>query len=240
MRVTGGKGGWYTAEHGERFQLSKEALASGEYEIVESFAGAAETLVAVLDPDERIAALEAELADKDAEIEALRPTKNVAHYQLDTREDVIAFYGQSKIMEVVDSQIALENKKRARDGYDRIRYTDEEKQARFEEAVESLLLDRQVSAPPKEGWLSRSLKMVKPNGSLVQIPYEGQVNNVAGSLADGYVRYEKKGYKRTNPMMCPSVDCYDSAAEQGGKWLFSGYCSEDHFKRTERGNAVPE
>jgi uncharacterized small protein (DUF1192 family) len=207
---------------------------------VADVAAGEETQVAVVDVDERIAELESELASMAAEMEAMRPTKNVAAFSFKTADDVVALYGEDKIMAIVDSEIALENKKRVRDGYDRIRYSKEEKREKFDETVEALLLDRQLATPPREGWLARSLKMVKPDGSIIQIPYEGQVNNVAGSLADGYVRYEKKGFKRTDPMMCPTVDCYEDALARDGKWVFSGYCSEDHFKRTERGNAVPE
>lgn len=186
--------------------------------------------------DERIAVLEAELDAANEKIAELSPSASVAQFNFNSPEDVVAHFGTKALDEKVRHEIAIENKKRTRDGFDRIVYDDElfaEKRAEF---IAGLLADRANSQPPHEGWLDRTLKMIKPNGVLVQIPYEGQINNVAGSLADGYVRYERKNYKRTVPLLCPSKDCWNDSLEDGkGGFTFSGYCSEDHFNRTEKG-----
>lgn len=204
-----------------------------------------ETQVAVLDPDERIAALEAQVEDQQTQIEALKPTRDVSDRVFTDPDDVVAFHGEERIEGMVADRIARQNRQRVREGLDRLPTSGKAgKELRTEireTLIKELLEDRQKVRPPDEGWLDRTLKMVKPDGALVQIPYEVQINNVAGSLADGYVRYERKGFKRTEPMMCPSKDCNEFAAQGAdGKWAFHGYCTEDHFKRTERGAAIPE
>lgn len=198
-----------------------------------------------VDPDDDqnavVEALRAELAEakqslaaKEEEARRLDPTADVSGYLYTTREQVIEFLGADKIAAVVEDRIATENKARTRQGYDRLTYTPGEKAKMRDELIDELLADRDAATPPVEGHLSRSIKMVAPDGSLRQIPYEGQINNVAGSLADGYVRYEKKGYKRTRPNLCPTTDCYRPAVVENGSFSFFGYCSRDHYLRTER------
>lgn len=191
--------------------------------------------------DAIVEALRAELAEakqalveKEEEARRLDPTADVSGYLYKTREQVIEFFGVDKLTAVVEDRIATDNKARTRQGYDRLTFTSEEKQRLREDLIDELLADRDQAAPPVEGHLSRSIKMVAPDGSLRQIPYEGQINNVAGSLADGYVRYEKKGYKRTRPNMCPTTDCYREAVVENGQFSHFGYCSRDHYLRTER------
>lgn len=199
---------------------------------------------ATVDVDDRIADLEAQLADANEMIDALRPERNVVEFLFNTPADVIAFFGEDGVNDRVRHEIAIENKKRTQDGFDRIVYDDALFAEKRAEYINGLLQDRANSQPPRDGWLDRTLKMYKPADpkkrpgppQLVQIPYEGQINNVAGSLADGYVRYEKKGYKRTDPMLCPSKDCWqESARDDAGEWVYHGYCSQDHFERTEKG-----
>lgn len=201
--------------------------------------------------DQSIAELEAELAAeretskaalaaKDAEIEAMKPTKNVAKFMFDTPEDVEEFFGGDTLDEMVDHEIAAENRELSRRGYPHKTVNAATRAERREKLVAGLIEDRHKVRPPVDGWLACSLKMVHPNGSLRQIAYEGQVNNVAGSLADGYVRYERKGFKRTEPMLCPTMDCWEQAATNNlGKWEFDGFCTKDHLDRTMRGVPVP-
>lgn len=194
-----------------------------------------EAPVDTIDVDARIQELEALVAERDAQIADLKPERPIASFLFRTREDVIAHFGERVIDEKVADLIASENRERARKGYDRIKYGKKETEAKRNEFIDGLLADRDASQPPLEGWLDRTLKMLKPDNTLVQIPYEGQINNVAGSLADGYVRYERKGYKRTEPMLCPTKDCWKESAMQGNVFTISGYCSQDHFDRTEKG-----
>lgn len=187
-----------------------------------------------------IAALKKELAAKEKEIEQLRPTTTVAHRLFKTTKEVQEYFGEKQLKDMLKTRIAAENKKLNRQGFDRLQYSAEE-QAELLEVILQEFVDARLDGPPAEGWLTRTLKMVKPNGGdLVQVIYEGQVNNVAGSLADGLLVYEKKGYKRTDPFLCPAQNCWEEAAvvtsgRNRGKWEHSGYCSADHFERTEMG-----
>lgn len=199
---------------------------------------------------DRIAELTKQLKDSQKELETkdkvladLRPTVDIRKRQFHTSEQVVEFFGKGKLTDNVKAHIAQENRQRSKQGYDRIAYSDEEIAVLVDELAANFVADQLVGAPT-EGWLLRTIKMVAPNGNLVQIPYEGQFNNIAGSLADGLVLYERKGYKRTEPMLCPAGDCFDESAtmttgRSKGKWAFSGYCSEDHFRRTEVGKQAP-
>lgn len=174
------------------------------------------------------------LAEAEQKARQLDPTADVSGFLYTTREELIDFLGLDTIDSIVENQIATDNKVRTRQGFDRLTYSPAEKKSLRDQVIDELLSDREAAAPPSEGFLSRSLKMLSPSGALIQIPYEGQINNVAGSLADGYVRYEKKGYKRVRPNLCPSTDCYREAVVENGEFTFFGYCSRDHYLRTER------
>lgn len=176
---------------------------------------------------------------QEKELAALRPTVDIAGRLFRSTDDVRRYFGDKKIAQIVDAQIAFKQKVLNRQGFDRIKY-DDEQMAEFVEEVLQAFVDDRLAGPPEEGWLTRTLKMVAPDGSLRQVIYEGQANNVAGSLADGLLIYERKGFKRTDPFLCPSQDCWEPAAVAAsgkgkGKWLHSGYCSQDHFTRTEHG-----
>ena len=62
---------------------------------------------------------------------------------------------------------------------------------------------------------------------------EPQINNTAGSLADGIVRYTEKGFKLTEPFLCPRAGCFTPAALNGNQWAYNGYCSQLHQAETE-------
>jgi hypothetical protein len=179
------------------------------------------------------AVLAAQVTEQERQIEELKPTRDVAKFLFETPEDVVAHYGDKKLDEMLKATIAEENKARTKQGFDRTTYTPEEFAERKEALVADLLGDRTRWGPPTEGFLDRTMKMIKPDGTLVQIPFEGQINNVAGSLNDGLFRYQQKGYKLTDPMLCPTKDCNETSAIKKGKWLYLGYCSEDHYRRTE-------
>jgi hypothetical protein len=66
------------------------------------------------------------------------------------------------------------------------------------------------------------------------IPMENQINNMAGSLADGIVRYTRKGFKLTDPFLCPRAGCYRPAAsDEAARWLYDGYCTDKHRVEVE-------
>jgi hypothetical protein len=69
---------------------------------------------------------------------------------------------------------------------------------------------------------------------------ENQINNMAGSLADGIIRYTRKGFKLTDPFLCPRAGCYRPAAsDEFNRWRYDGYCSETHRAQVEGGEASP-
>ena len=73
--------------------------------------------------------------------------------------------------------------------------------------------------------------------TIEQIPMEGQINNGAGSLADGIVRYTRKGFKLTDPFLCPRAGCFQPAANnEFNEWAFDGYCTELHHDEVEGPN----
>lgn len=74
-----------------------------------------------------------------------------------------------------------------------------------------------------DGWLT-----------IEQIPLEGQINNTAGSLADGIIRYTRKGFKLTDPFLCPRAGCFRPAAiDEFQRWQWKGYCSDKHYNEVE-------
>lgn len=202
--------------------------------------------------DEMIAKLKAELKaekaaskKKDERIAELKPTRDVTPFMFQTTDDVREFFGEEKLIVKVKERLAAQNRIRMRQGYERLPTDPESIAEMVEELVAELVDDRHSEGvlPSVEGWLDRTLKMIRPDGMLIQIPYEGQINNTAGSLADGIERYRRKGFKLTEPMLCPTKDCYEVAAAhekgaQKGRWIYDGYCSEDHRNRTERGGAT--
>ena len=67
-----------------------------------------------------------------------------------------------------------------------------------------------------------------------QLPLEAQINNAAGSIADGVLKYRNKGAKIVTPFLCLLFDCYRPAAlDDAGNPVFGLYCSEDHFRFVE-------
>lgn len=76
-----------------------------------------------------------------------------------------------------------------------------------------------------------TVKAQKPDGSLIQIPLEGQINNNVASPENflGLRYYEKKGfqiffdYDTGKGEVCPSWDCW-------AQWndLYDGFCCQEH------------
>ena len=108
-------------------------------------------------------------------------------------------------------------------------------------AKEAAAYAKEPSEPP-----SRKVKLAiyrggedaydSENGVLTieQIPLEGQINNTAGSLADGIVRYTRKGFRLTEPFLCPRAGCFRPAAtDDFNRWAWDGYCTERHRNEVE-------
>ena len=84
---------------------------------------------------------------------------------------------------------------------------------------------------------ARKVKLyIERNGmpTIEQIPMENQINNMAGSLADGIIRYTRKGFKLTDPFLCPRAGCFKPAAsDEMKRWKYDGYCTEIHRAEVE-------
>ena len=83
-----------------------------------------------------------------------------------------------------------------------------------------------------------TVKALKPNGVLGQLPFEAQIQNTgAGDLLDaiGLRRYQRKGFKllfdfdTMLPVYCAALDCWARAMNSEE---YPGFCSEKHAKHT--------
>lgn len=200
--------------------------------------------------DARLTDLEGQLkealsrAEKaEAEAEEFKPTRDVSSYFMETEKDVVGRFGWQKLQDLALNELATVNRRRAQENLPPIQHTsEEEKEKAIQRIITDLLADRNAEGPPSDGPIPKTLKMVKPDGMLVQLPYEAQINNLAGSLEDAIARYRNKGYKLAvdgdGRTLCPSQNCYNPAVVDGGRNTFGGYCSADHQQRTE-GNSRP-
>lgn len=194
----------------------------------------------------RVEELEAELkeaverAEKaEAEAEQYRPTADVSGFFMEDAEDVRARFGKQKLEDIAHMELAQINRHRAKQNLPMVKLTGNEKKQAVEKVVQELLEDRKKEGPKQNGPIPKTLKMVKPDGTLVQLPYEAQINNLAGSLEDAVARYRNKGYKLTDPTLCPAQNCYEEAAMDNGKFAYGAYCSQDHQRRTEQMQGTP-
>lgn len=179
----------------------------------------------------------------EEERDEFKPTRSIEDFILRNKDDVVARFGKQKLEDLARKELAVVNRRRAAQNLPPIDFGPEEMEARLEEVMEELLNDRILNGANSEGPLPKTLKMLTPNGSLVQIPYEAQINNLAGSMEDAIARYRNKGYKLAvddeGRMLCPAQNCWNSAATQDGKNVFGGYCTADHQSRTEANKGQP-
>lgn len=180
----------------------------------------------------------------EAEAAEYKPTRDVSSFFMDSEKDVVARYGNQKLEDIALGKLGVINRQRAKENLPPIQFaTEAERQREIDNVVTQLLADRRAEGPPPPpSPIPKSLKMLKPDGSLVQLPYESQINNLAGSLEDAVARYRNKGYKLAvdseGRTLCPAQNCWEVAVVEGGKNTFGGYCSADHQARTE-GNTRP-
>lgn len=176
------------------------------------------------------------LEDAEDKVQEFKPTADVTMFLMASPEEVYARFGKEHLVDLANMERVKLNRERTKNGHFPLpQLEDDELDKALEAAIADLLLDRERATPPLEGPLNRVLKMVDKQGGLRQIPYEPQINNMAGSLADGYERYRLKGFKMPEPMLCAAMNCYLLAAvNEEGKYLFRSYCTADHERRTER------
>ncbi len=179
----------------------------------------------------------------EQERDEYKPTKSIEDFILNNKDDVVARFGRQKLEDLARKELAVVNRRRASQNLPPIDFGPEEMERRLQEVMEDLLNDRILNGAATSGPLPKTLKMLVPNGSLVQIPYEAQINNLAGSMEDAIARYRNKGYKLAvddeGRMLCPAQNCWNSATTEGGRNVFGGYCSADHQTRTEQNKGQP-
>ncbi|MFC1740189.1 hypothetical protein ACFL0N_01760 [Pseudomonadota bacterium] len=184
----------------------------------------------------RIAALEAENKRLADEAERLKPTRDVTE-MIENRVDWLTTNtpeGERYWMNRAEAEYKKTNKERAKEGLPIFDIKD------HPEILEDLMVELKTKEEMAKnkvatGPASRKVKLyIERNGmpTIEQIPMESQINNMGGSLADGIVRYTRKGFKMTDPFLCPRANCFRPAGtDELGRWEYDGYCTERH--RTE-------
>jgi len=200
------------------------------------------TVNAQQDLERQVAELKAELERVKKERDQFQPFREVPVYT--TPEEAIEVFGIDHLREIAEEALAKEER-RLRERGRRPRWeTDpdgyEKEIARLIDEIASEAVERVTKWVPDD--ISkiipqRTIKLVAPNGNMVQIPIEAQINNGAGSMADPIERYKRKGFKLATPVRCALRDCWTPAAVSGGKLTYAGYCSETH-RQVKEGNTL--
>ena len=150
----------------------------------------------------------------EAEVVALKPTRPVDKFLDDSVEGIRARFGDEKLKDIAQTELVAINKRRLRDGMPPYEYKGQELKEAIDRVVEEMRADRERNGAHTEGPLFKTLKMVSPDGNLLQMPYETQINNLAGSIEDAIAIYRNKGFKLTEPLLCPSQNCYNPASSE--------------------------
>lgn len=130
---------------------------------------------------------------------------------------------------------------------------DTQKFSLIEERLKGLLFD-QPARSIERGSALRVVKILKPDGTLGQVGFEGQINNAAaGGTEDaiGLHKQARKGgylfynFETGQPIYCFARNCWAAAMisllekiyPQHRNVIDSGYCSADHFRFVEPSRA---
>lgn len=175
---------------------------------------------------QRVAQLEAELAEAKEQVEQYRPTADVTMYT--TPEEVEQVFGKAKLDDLAAMAVKDINVERIRQG---LRPFDAESDPALIKPYRDRLIKEFLDRRTK--WISprarqRVVKMVHPNGHVVQIPVEQQLENEAGQAGTSLWKKRDKGFKLASPYICQLRDCWVVAKQEGGKFIHNGYCSPDH------------
>ncbi len=187
---------------------------------------------------DRLAALEAENTALTEKVDELSPTKDIGGMFTDRVEWLEQYSpeGGQYWVNRAEAEYMKINKERALQGlpgYD-IKNHPEILEQHINElkTKEAMGIDNSLVEPA-----SRKVKLfIMRNGmpTIEQIPMENQINNMAGSLADGIIRYTRKGFKLTNPFLCPRAGCFHPAGvDEFQRWEHDGYCTERHRNEVE-------
>lgn len=175
----------------------------------------------------KVARLEKELAEKTAEAERLDPKAHVATYT--TPDEVLAAFGEAQLEEMVDQELAQENLDRYKKGLPQYDFST---QPHLKEQVKRRLLQEALDNRTKHVTGThnvRNLKMVRPDGNLVQVPVEEQTDNEAGQQGTAVWKAREKGFKIAEPYLCQTLNCWLPAPRDGqNRFVYDGYCSVEH------------
>lgn len=187
----------------------------------------------------RIAELESTLDTTQAELDKHRPTRNIDQFLTDriTWLEENTPEGKDYWVRRAEAEFSAENKQRAKEGFPPFNLREnpeilDDIVIRLKTKEKAAMQHGEPAEPP-----TRRVKLIiDRNGvpTIEQIPLEGQINNTKGSLADGIVRYTRKGFKLTDPFLCPRAGCFRPAGlDARNEWQFDGYCSQLHRDQVE-------
>lgn len=183
---------------------------------------------------QKLEAVTAENAQLQKEVDHFSPYRNWPLFT--TPDEVRAFLGDDLLKAMAQTTLGAENRKRTKQGLPGLHLSDPDEYRRLaEQVIEQTLIE---TVEQQTSWVGerldqiipqRMIKMVNPNGTMVQIPLEITINNAAGSLNDPMEVYKRKGHKLAWPVRCLLRDCWAVAAlDSREKPIYDGYCSEFH------------
>lgn len=192
----------------------------------------------------RLAKMEAENRRLLDENKQLKPTVDIGDYVTDRVKWITdnSPEGEDYWLNRAEASFKKENMQRAKDGLPVFNIAD------HPELLDNLIAEIKTkeainnAKEPNEPAYRRVKLLIMRNGmpTIEQIPMEAQVNNMAGSLADGIIRYTRKGFKLTDPFLCPRAGCFRPAQnDELGRWLYDGYCTDRHRTEVEGKDKSP-
>ena len=193
---------------------------------------------------ERLTKMEAANQRLVDENNALKPTVDIGDYVTDRVKWITenSPEGEGYWLNRAEAAFKKENMQRAKDGLPVFNISDHPEI--LDDKIAELKAETQsaVNREPDEPAYRRVKLLIMRNGmpTIEQIPMEAQVNNMAGSLADGIIRYTRKGFKLTDPFLCPRAGCFRPAQnDELGRWLYDGYCTDRHRTEVEGKDKSP-
>ncbi len=185
------------------------------------------------DLNARIKELEEQVAFAEAEAERLSPV--TTHVIPSTAAEVLDTVGVDVMRELALARLGKENIQRFRDGKPPLDYNDNPEllESKVNELAQKLADARK--RPINLLYRQRTLKMKKPptehqpNGMLVQVAVEEQINNEAGQAGAAIWKAREKGMKLIEPFLCQARDCWmEAAVSDFGEISLNGYCTPEH------------
>ncbi len=195
-------------------------------------------------PPQSDADLHARIAELEEEVDKYKPTVDISLFLSDPVRYIEENHpeGEAYWQNRAEAEFANENISRRRGGLPEIslRESPETLEHLMQKIKDGVRAERPLDPPDAA---SRTVKLAIMRGdylTIEQLPYEAQVNNIAGSLADGIIRYTRKGFKIPDPFLCPRKGCYrESGKDESGRWTFDTYCCEKHRKEVEGDQESP-